>query len=112
MHTSFVGFQSQSLTIIKEPKSGTVAFGGNIEFSCSAFGGTKPLTFIWGTTAAITTVGLPEPFVTSDVDGSITSSIMLNNINQEYSGEYLCIVMDSRGSRIISLPANLTVIGS
>ena len=92
-----------------EPQNVSAQMGSNIGLSCSAISGSGPLIFVWGTTAPITTLGLPQSVETNNADGSITSSIMLRNVNQEYSGEYLCIVMDSRGSRIVSTPANVTV---
>ena len=72
--------------------------------------GTDPLSFVWGTTADVSSADLPPSVETNNPDGSVTSTLYIVNAGQEYIGEYLCIIMDSIGSRLLSMPANISVL--
>ena len=100
---------STILSIIFHPKSSSVVAGDDIELACTARG-SDPLLFVWGTTANITSAGLPPSVQSSNTDGSVTSALYLMNAGKEHVGEYLCIIMDSTGSRLLSQPADVSVL--
>ena len=104
-------FRSQrSLAILGEPQNISAQMGSNIGLSCSAVSGSGPLIFVWGTTATILPpLAYHSLWRLTMLMAVLLAAFLLRNVNQEYSGEYLCIVMDSRGSRIVSIPANVTV---
>ena len=97
------------MAIISHPKSSSVATGDDFELTCTARG-SDPLLFVWGTTANISSAGLPPSMQIGNPDGSITSILHLVNAGREHAGEYLCIIMDSTGSRLLSQPADISVL--
>lgn len=100
---------STILAIISHPESSSVVAGDDIELACTARGN-DPLLFVWGTTANISSAGLPPSVQTSNPDKSITSVLHMMNAGREHVGEYLCIIMDSTGSRLLSQPADISVV--
>lgn len=100
---------SANLAIIFHPKSSSVATGDDLKLTCIARG-SDPLLFVWGTTANISSAGLPPSVQTGNPDGSVTSVLHLVNAGREHAGEYLCIIMDSTGSRLLSQPADISVL--
>ncbi len=97
------------MAIVFHPKSSSVVTGDDIELACTARG-SNPLLFVWGTTANISSAGLPPSVQAGNPDGSVTSVLRLMNVGREHAGEYLCIIMDSTGSRLLSQPADISVL--
>lgn len=97
------------MSIISHPKNSSVVAGDDIHLACTARG-SDPLLFVWGTTADISSAGLPPSVQTSNPDRSVTSVLYMVDAGREHVGEYLCIIMDSTGSRLLSQPAGISVL--
>ena len=93
--------------IIQHPMANlSVMFGQNTSLSCSA-NGLGPLTVKWTTPPGLTP---PQPKQYGGYD--ITDTLVLSSVNTLNRGTYMCVVTDSRGTVVFSLPSTLGVLGN
>eukprot|EP00731_Ephydatia_muelleri_P032625 Em0024g169a len=82
----------------------SVTFGQNASLSCSA-NGLDPLTVRWTTPPGMTP---PQSRQYGGYD--ITDTLVLSSVNTTHRGTYMCVVTDSRGTEVLSMPSILRVI--
>eukprot|EP00731_Ephydatia_muelleri_P032638 Em0024g182a len=82
----------------------SVTFGQDAALSCSA-NGLGPLIVRWTTPPGITP---PQSRQYGGYD--ITDTLVLSSVNTTHRGTYMCVVTDSRGTEVSSMPSILRVI--
>ena len=83
-----------------------VTFGQNASLSCSA-NGLGPLNVQWTTHPGVTP---PQSRQHGGYD--FTDTLVLSSVNTSHRGTYMCVVTDSRGTVVSSLPSILGVTGN
>ena len=94
-------------TITAGPSDANIFDGENVSFTCTVLSVTPvDIDIFWETTAINT---LPDATTEMTSDDTYTSTIMINSVDVNSTGDYTCVAMNNGGMDIFT--ATLIVIG-